>query len=76
MCPVENRVQPLLKTRFSNLSDVAVIPPPRDIDPRVLAWKGVSLFCRLESASDLWIRSGDWEVLGSKAIKDCTMSIS
>ncbi|MBW0537534.1 hypothetical protein O181_077249 [Austropuccinia psidii MF-1] len=69
------RIQPMLAARYSNIGEATIIPPPRDVDPRVLAWHGVSLLCRLEAASDLWIRSSDWEVLGSKAIKDRTMFI-
>ncbi|KAG0142268.1 hypothetical protein CROQUDRAFT_50536 [Cronartium quercuum f. sp. fusiforme G11] len=72
---ITTRIQPLLASRYVNIGDASAIPPPRDIDPRLLAWKGVSLLCRLEAASDLWIRSSDWEVLGSKAIKDRTMFI-
>ncbi|KAI8446698.1 hypothetical protein BY996DRAFT_6422092 [Phakopsora pachyrhizi] len=72
---ITSRIQPMLKARYPNIEACTTIPPPRDIDPRILAWKGVSMLCRLESASDLWIRSSDWEVLGSKAIKDRAMFI-
>ncbi|EGG08152.1 uncharacterized protein MELLADRAFT_35076 [Melampsora larici-populina 98AG31] len=64
---------PLLAARYPNIGETSSIPPPRDIDPKLLAWKGVSLLCRLDAANDLWIRSSDWEVLGSKGIKDRTM---
>ncbi|KAH9451624.1 hypothetical protein Pst134EA_025571 [Puccinia striiformis f. sp. tritici] len=66
------RIQPILAAKYPTI-EATMIPPPRDLDPRILAWKGVSLICRIESASDLWIRSSDWEVLGSKAIKDRTI---
>jgi len=67
-----SRIQPMLAAKYPTI-EATTIPPPRDLDPRILAWKGVSLICRIESASDLWIRSSDWEVLGSKAIKDRTI---
>ncbi|KNZ46695.1 hypothetical protein VP01_703g4 [Puccinia sorghi] len=67
-----SRIQPILAAKYPTI-EATTIPPPRDLDPRILAWKGVSLICRIESASDLWIRSSDWEVLGSKAIKDRTI---
>lgn len=67
-----SRIQPMLASKYPTI-EATTIPPPRDLDPRVLAWKGVSLLCRIESSTDLWIRSSDWEVLGSKAIKDRTM---
>ncbi|KAE8242545.1 hypothetical protein A4X13_0g7115 [Tilletia indica] len=47
-----------------------VVPPQRDIDPRVLPWKGMSVFARLECANDLWLRAEDWEALGWRAAKD------
>jgi len=47
-----------------------VVPPQRDIDPRVLPWKGMSVFARLECASDLWLRAEDWSMLGWRAAKD------
>ncbi|CAD6970439.1 unnamed protein product [Tilletia controversa] len=55
----------------SNLqARTTVIPPQRDIDPRVLPWKGMSVFARLECANDLWLRAEDWEALGWRAAKD------
>jgi hypothetical protein len=39
---------------------VAVIPAPKEIDPRVLAWKGVAVLSKLDSLSDLWIQQADW----------------
>ncbi|KAK0525215.1 actin-like protein arp8 [Tilletia horrida] len=47
-----------------------VVPPQRDIDPRLLPWKGMSVFARLECASDLWLRAEDWTMLGWRAAKD------
>lgn len=39
---------------------VVVIPAPKEIDPRVLAWKGVSVLAKLDSLGDLWIQQADW----------------
>lgn len=39
---------------------VAIIPAPKSIDPRVLAWKGASVLAKLESVNDLWVQQGDW----------------
>lgn len=51
------------------------MPPPREIDARDLAWKGVTLITRLDAINDMWIRSSDWEALGAKAIKDRALFI-
>jgi len=39
---------------------VAIIPAPKSIDPRMLAWKGASVLDKLESVNDLWVQHGDW----------------
>ena len=39
---------------------VAIIPAPKSIDPRMLAWKGASVLAKLESVNDLWVQHGDW----------------
>ncbi|KAF8318672.1 actin-like ATPase domain-containing protein [Clavulina sp. PMI_390] len=49
---------------------VAIIPAPKSIDPRVLAWKGGSVLAKLETASDLWLQAGDWEMMGMRALRD------
>ncbi|KAH8929385.1 actin-like ATPase domain-containing protein [Atractiella rhizophila] len=48
------RLNPLLQARYAGLTSVGVIPPPREIDPCILAWKGVSVLNQLESAKELW----------------------
>ena len=55
-----------------NAPKVTVIPPPRDMDPRLLAWKGMSVFARLESANETWIRREDWDLFGYRALKEKT----
>ena len=49
---------------------MAIVPPPREIDPRILAWKGISTLSKLDGAADLWIRREDWEALGMRAVKE------
>lgn len=64
-------VSPALAARVPALSNqMAIVPPPREIDPRILAWKGISVLSKLDAAQDLWIRREDWEALGLRAVKE------
>ncbi|KAM0750707.1 actin-like ATPase domain-containing protein [Meredithblackwellia eburnea MCA 4105] len=66
---VETRVSPQLAARHPALhGHTAVIPTP--VDPHCLAWKGVSVLPKLDSAVDLWIRKEDWENMGLRAVKE------
>ncbi|KAJ3291331.1 actin-like protein arp8 [Borealophlyctis nickersoniae] len=38
----------------------SVIQSPRDIDPRVLVWKGASVFGKLDSVSEMWVGKKEW----------------
>ncbi|KAK4693561.1 hypothetical protein P7C70_g8899, partial [Phenoliferia sp. Uapishka_3] len=68
---VESRVSPALSARVPSLyGQMAIVPPPREIDPRILAWKGISVLSKLDGAADLWIRKEDWEALGMRALKE------
>lgn len=49
---------------------ISVIPPPRDLDPTLLAWKGMAVLARLDSAADMWTTQGEWALLGWKAVRD------
>lgn len=49
-----------------------VSPAPRELDPRVLAWKGMAVLARLDSVQEMWIRRNDWDKLGWRALKEKT----
>ncbi|CAO1621613.1 unnamed protein product [Parajaminaea phylloscopi] len=49
---------------------VSVIPPPRDLDPTLLAWKGMAVLPRLDSAAEMWVTQDEWKLLGWKCVKD------
>ena len=44
---------------------VQVIPPPKEVDPRVLAWKGAAVLSKMDTAADLWLTKVDWVRLPS-----------
>ncbi|KZT50507.1 actin-like ATPase domain-containing protein [Calocera cornea HHB12733] len=67
-----------LVSRYLPGSDDRVKPQvitPKDMDPRIVVWKGAALFSKLESASDLWINNTEWEYLGTRAFKERTLFI-
>ena len=42
------------------MEKVQIIPPPKEVDPRVLAWKGAAVLGKMDSVSELWVnRMGD-----------------
>ena len=58
----------------NNVPKVTLIPPAREMDPRVLAWKGMSVFARLEAASqELCLRREDWFLFGWRALREKTL---
>lgn len=64
----------LFSTRYPALTtQLNIVPSPLGFDPRIVIWKGASLLAKLEAVNDLWIRAGDWEVLGARAIKERTL---
>lgn len=66
-----SRVQPLLSARFPALAGaVSVVPPPREVDPRLLVWKGISVLARLESVHETWVARDEWDIAGMRAVKD------
>ncbi|KAF9518979.1 hypothetical protein BS47DRAFT_1370856 [Hydnum rufescens UP504] len=68
---LESRVKGLVAANMPGQEElVAVIPAPKEIDPRVLAWKGVAVLSKLESLSDLWIQQADWDMMGMRALKE------
>lgn len=42
------------------MEKVQIIPPPRDVDPRVLCWKGGAVLGKMDAVADLWVSRADW----------------
>ncbi|PWY98076.1 actin-like ATPase domain-containing protein [Testicularia cyperi] len=58
----------------NNAPKVTVIPPPRDMDPQLLTWKGMSVFARLDAVTqELCLRRDDWLLFGYRALKEKTL---
>lgn len=47
---------------------VNVLPPPREFDPAMLAWKGGCVYGRLKVANEMWITMDDWDMLQSRCL--------
>ncbi|KAJ3020601.1 actin-like protein arp8 [Thoreauomyces humboldtii] len=45
-----------------------VLQNPRDIDGRVLAWKGGAIFGKLDTTNDLWLSRKDCDAWGGQAV--------
>ncbi|WFD20302.1 actin-like protein arp8 [Malassezia caprae] len=47
-----------------------VIPPPRNLDPASLAWKGLAVLAHLDTMQELWVQAADWDTFGYRALKE------
>lgn len=65
------RVSPQLAYRVPSLAgQVEVVPAPREIEPDILAWKGIATLAKLDVAEDLWITREDWDRHGLRALRE------
>ena len=55
-----DRLQAIATPLVPNMEKVQIIPPPKDVDPRLLVWKGAAVLGKMEGVSDLWLTSADW----------------
>ncbi|KAF9561207.1 actin-related protein [Agrocybe pediades] len=67
---LESRLQAIATPLVPNMEKVQIIPPPKEVDPRVLAWKGAAVLSKMDSVSDLWVSSSDWDFFGMRALKE------
>ncbi|RPD64111.1 actin-like ATPase domain-containing protein [Lentinus tigrinus ALCF2SS1-7] len=67
---LESRLQAIATPLVPNMEKVQIIPPPKDVDPRVLAWKGAAVLGKMDGVADVWVTAADWEVFGMRALKE------
>ncbi|KIK95252.1 hypothetical protein PAXRUDRAFT_827189 [Paxillus rubicundulus Ve08.2h10] len=67
---LESRLQAIATPLVPNMDKVQIIPPPKDVDPRVLAWKGAAVLGKMDSVADLWLTPTDWNLLGMRGMKE------
>ncbi|TPX62901.1 hypothetical protein PhCBS80983_g00058 [Powellomyces hirtus] len=58
---LKKRLDSLSSNNFTSALIPRVLQNPRDIDSRVLVWKGGAVFGKLDMCNDLWIRRRNWE---------------
>lgn len=52
-----------------HLFPVSVLPPPRDMDPSMLNWKGASVFAQIKLIEELFVTNADWDMFGSRVLQ-------
>ncbi|KAK6332218.1 actin-like protein arp8, variant 2 [Orbilia javanica] len=57
----------LIRQRGS-LGNLTISSPPRELDPQVLVWKGASVFGKLTSTNDVWIKQSEYDILNSRVL--------
>ncbi|KAF8659821.1 hypothetical protein AX16_001706 [Volvariella volvacea WC 439] len=67
---LETRLQAIAAPLVPNMEKVQIIPPPKDVDPRVLVWKGAAVLGKMDAVSELWITPADWDILGMRGLKE------
>ncbi|KDR80664.1 hypothetical protein GALMADRAFT_222260 [Galerina marginata CBS 339.88] len=67
---LESRLQAIATPLVPNMEKVQIIPPPKEVDPRVLAWKGAAVLAKMDSVSELWVSPSDWDIFGMRALKE------
>jgi actin-related protein 8 len=54
------RLQAIATPLVPNMEKVQILPPAKDVDQRVLAWKGAAVLGKMDGVSDLWVTAADW----------------
>ncbi|RKP39084.1 hypothetical protein BJ085DRAFT_18217 [Dimargaris cristalligena] len=67
---LESRLLRARPAHLQGIEKIQVLPSPRDLDPRVLAWKGASVLSKLDIAGEMWIQGPEWNELGTKNFKN------
>ncbi|KAM3578630.1 Actin-like protein arp8 [Umbelopsis sp. WA50703] len=56
--------------RKCGVEKVEILPAPRELDPRLLVWKGAYVLSKLESTNDMWIGEKEWNEVGVRCLRD------
>ncbi|KZP09887.1 actin-like ATPase domain-containing protein [Athelia psychrophila] len=67
---LESRLQAIATPLVPNMEKVQIIPPPKEVDQRVLAWKGAAVLGKMDGVSELWLTAADWDILGMRGLKE------
>ncbi|KAJ1666463.1 actin-like protein arp8 [Coemansia sp. RSA 1813] len=67
---LSSRIMYMRPDYLQGVERAEIVSAPRDLDPRVLAWKGGAVLSRLECAREMWISSREWADFGPKLLRD------
>jgi len=67
---LESRLQAIAAPLVPSMEKVQIIPPPKEVDRRVLVWKGAAVLGKMDSVSELWVTRSDWDFLGIRGLKE------
>ncbi|KAI8148388.1 hypothetical protein BJV82DRAFT_591965 [Fennellomyces sp. T-0311] len=67
---LEDRILSTVIARSSAIERVEVLPAPRELDPRLLMWKGGSVLSKLDIAKEMWIGQEEWDLVGARCLRD------
>ncbi|KAI0038351.1 actin-like ATPase domain-containing protein [Auriscalpium vulgare] len=67
---LESRLQAIATPLVANMDKVQIISPTKDVDPRILVWKGASVLGRMDGVADLWLTPSDWDTLGMRGLRE------
>ncbi|CDH56692.1 chromatin remodeling complex subunit [Lichtheimia corymbifera JMRC:FSU:9682] len=67
---LEDRVFSTFIAQRAAIERVEVLPAPRELDPRLLMWKGASVLSKLETAKEMWIGEQEWSEMGSRCLRE------
>ncbi|KAG7332250.1 hypothetical protein KOW79_004084 [Hemibagrus wyckioides] len=62
-----NKMPPSFRRMVEN---VEVITRPKDMDPRLTAWKGGAVLACLDTTQELWIHQGEWQRFGARMLRE------
>ncbi|KAL7827600.1 hypothetical protein SRHO_G00333180 [Serrasalmus rhombeus] len=62
-----NKMPPSFRRLVEN---VEVITRPKDMDPRLTAWKGGAVLACLDTTQELWIHQREWHRFGARMLRE------
>ncbi|XP_077134445.1 actin-related protein 8 [Ranitomeya variabilis] len=62
-----NKMPPSFRRMVEN---VEVITRPKDMDPRLIAWKGGAVLACLDTTQELWIYQREWQRFGVRMLRE------
>ncbi|XP_006631111.2 actin-related protein 8 [Lepisosteus oculatus] len=74
-----HRAQEFLQHRILNkmppsfrrvVENVEVITRPKDMDPRLIAWKGGAVLACLDTTQELWVYQQEWQRFGMRILRE------